>query len=76
LIGLNEHSTRFTIDRLKNGNEKKNTLKYKIVCLEEEFEAWNRGKKLAQRLGLNVTQKDFDKTKIACMKTYVTWVNK
>lgn len=49
------------------------TAQHKVVCLEEEIEAWHRGKKLAKRLKLNMRQEEFDSLKTECLKTYLKW---
>lgn len=49
---------------------------HKIACLEEEFEAWHRGWKLAKRLRLDVDRAAFDRTRIDCLKSYVGWTHR
>lgn len=49
------------------------TFAHKLACVEEEFEAWHRGWKLAQRLGLSLTRDAFDDLRLACLKSYIKW---
>jgi hypothetical protein len=49
---------------------------HKIACLEEEFEAWHRGWKLAKRLRLSLDRTSFDRTRIECLKSYVGWTHR
>jgi hypothetical protein len=49
----------------------KNSLRKKILILEEEIEAWNRGKKLAERLNIKINNKIYEYYKIKCLMTYI-----
>lgn len=49
---------------------------HKLDVLEEEFEAWHRGLKLAARLGVKVDKESYDRTRITHLKTYVRWAAK
>ena len=49
------------------------TFHYKVSSLEEEFEAWHRGWRLARRLKLKLTRKQFDKVRLECLKSYIHW---
>ena len=49
-------------------------LTHKIAILEEECEAWERGRRLAKRLKLSLVWEEFDALRIECLKSYVLWV--
>jgi len=49
------------------------TMHHRLDVLEEEFEAWYRGLKLARRLKISLNKKRYDKTRIGQLKTYVDW---
>lgn len=42
----------------------------KMENLEEEIEAWRRGKKLAERLNIKLNEESFEKTRIECLRSY------
>jgi hypothetical protein len=74
LIGMKEHHERFGKGYPQGMNpEVMNTFIHRVACLEEEFEAWHRGWKLANRLGLDVDREEFDKTRMDCLKSYIKW---
>ena len=58
----------------KNKNE--NSLEYKVSILGEEYEAWNRGYSLAQRLGIKINDISFEKDKNKALRTYIKWAAK
>ena len=47
--------------------------KYKVDVIAEEIEAWDRGKSLANRLGIYIDEDKFNEVKVACIFTYVEW---
>jgi hypothetical protein len=47
--------------------------KYKVDVISEEIEAWERGKSLANRLGIYIDEDKFNEIKVACIFTYVEW---
>jgi len=51
------------------------TPKYRVEVLTEEIEAWRRGKKLAQRLGIYIDDENYDKLAAKCVYTYIEWAN-
>lgn len=73
LISNCDDKNRFELGYSLIDPKSTNSTIHRITCLEEEFEAWHRGWKLAQRLNLNTTQKDFDAVKVSCIKTYLKW---
>ena len=49
---------------------------FRVETLIEEIEAWERGKKLADRLGLFYDQKNFHTLTNQCIYTYIEWAAK
>ena len=49
------------------------TKKYKVDVLSEEIEAWQRGLKLADRLGIYVEKDNYIKIMNRCIFSYVEW---
>ena len=43
--------------------------------IEEEVEAWKRGKRLAKRLGIGLYEDRFDAHKAECLMTYIRWAS-
>ena len=56
-----------------DGDGRKETKRFKISTLEEEFEAWKRGWKLAKRLNLKLDKDAYIKHKNKYIMTYVKW---
>jgi hypothetical protein len=52
---------------------KNRTDNYRISLVEEEYEAWKRGKRLAKRLGIELDEKRFEKHKVQCLMSYMYW---
>jgi hypothetical protein len=52
------------------------TFVHKLAVLEEEFEAWHRGWRLAKRLELTLSREEFDTTRLECLKSYIRWTNR
>lgn len=46
---------------------------HRCAIVEEEFEAWHRGKKLAKKLGITLDENRFDEIKTEFLKTYMKW---
>jgi len=46
---------------------------YRLSVLEEEIDAWKRGKKLAKRLNIKIDEIKFEKYKAKYTMTYVDW---
>lgn len=77
LIGMEEHHERFGNGYPQGGQPRiENSYAHRMACLEEEFEAWHRGWKLAKRLKLQVDRESFDKTRLDCLKSYVEWTSR
>lgn len=76
LVGYTEEDERFGMGYPHLEDSAVNTtFHHKLACLEEEIEAWNRGWRLAKRLGLGLDRGDFDRVRLACLKSYVRWAN-
>lgn len=79
LIGSKEKDERFGMGYGRHDDPKVNrTAHHRLDILEEEFEAWHRGWKLALRLGA-LTEADkeaYDKTRTRLLYTYVQWTSK
>lgn len=74
LIGFTEEDERFGKGYPFVDNPDVNTtLIHKIACLEEEFEAWNRGWRLGKRLGLVLDRDSFDVVRVECLRSYIKW---
>ena len=41
--------------------------------VEEEYEAWKRGKRLAKRLGIELDEERYEKHKTKCIMSYMHW---
>jgi IrrE N-terminal-like domain len=52
------------------------TFKHKLACLEEEIEAWNRARKLLERLGATLPYEKFESVRVECLKSYVKWAGR
>lgn len=46
---------------------------HRCVVVEEEFEAWHRGRKLATKLGIKINDERFSSTKASMLKSYMRW---
>lgn len=73
LIGLKELNERYQLGYTTEDPSVKRTFPHRLAVLEEEFEAWHRGWKLVQRLGLNVDRSLFDEVRQECLKSYIKW---
>lgn len=52
------------------------TFQHRLACLEEEMEAWQRGRSLAKKLKLKFNEVNLEKLRIHCLTTYVKWACK
>lgn len=52
------------------------TFNHRLACLEEEIEAWQRGRNLARKLNLNLNEEILEKLRVHCLRTYVLWASK
>lgn len=46
---------------------------FRVSTIEEEFEAWKRGKRIAKKLSVEINNDKFDKFKCDCLMSYVNW---
>ena len=76
LVGNDEKRERFGRGYANTDADNKKTLRHRLDVLEEEFEAWNRGKKLATRLGVPLDKMAYDRTRDRMLKSYADWVSK
>lgn len=51
---------------------------HRLAVLDEEVEAWHRGKKLAKRLKIawSISERLWEEKRLECLKSYVTWTIK
>ncbi len=49
------------------------TSKYKVSVIAEEFEAWKRGRKLAERLNIPINKKKYDVAMTEAIMSYFRW---
>jgi len=54
---------------------KARTNQYKISTIEEEVEAWKRGRRIAGRLGIELDEERFNEHKAECLMSYVAWAS-
>lgn len=49
---------------------------HRLACLEEEMEAWQRGRNLAKKLRLKLDEEGLNKLRVHCLQSYIRWANK
>jgi hypothetical protein len=76
LIGIDIEHNRFGMGYPQTDKKITKTFQHRFSCLEEEIEAWHRGWKLANRLGLELSREDFDQFRLKCLKSYLDWTLK
>jgi len=77
LIGDKDEDDRFKMGYcMQHDDAIAKTFPHKLACVEEEFEAWHRGWKLAQRLGLSLDRASFDELRLSCLKSYIKWTTR
>lgn len=52
------------------------TVTYKIAKVQEEIEAWEVGKRIAESLGLRINEAKFEKIRAQCLSSYMNWAGK
>jgi hypothetical protein len=67
-----------TVFRFRHGyyvedKEVKRKFIHRCAIVEEEFEAWHRGRKLATKLGININDEHFSAFKSRLLKSYMKW---
>jgi len=73
LIGYKERHERYGMGYTVEDASIKRSLIHRIDVLDEELEAWHRGRKLAGRLCISIDKKQFDRVRAKMVKTYVRW---
>lgn len=68
-------------DRYVNGYDRdetlsKNSLLHRVAVVDEEFEAWSRGLKLARRIGINIDENRYNDTRVRYVNLYIRWAAK
>ena len=53
---------------------KRRSLQWRISWLREEYSAWEEGKALARKLGVEVDESKYDKYAAKCLCSYCEWV--
>lgn len=77
LIGDKKKHQRFGMGWPQIGRSKiKRTFHHRIDVVDEELEAWFRGRKLSKRLKLRINLKRFDAFRTEALKTYLKWALK
>jgi len=61
------------VDGLFDGRKRK-SLRWRIDFLKEEYDAWDRGFKLAKRLKIPISKKNYYDYASKCLDTYCHWV--
>ena len=64
-----EKRYKIQAEALEDGR-KKHSLRWRIDYLKEEFDAWDKGKQLAKKLGIEIDQEKYDKYAALWLKTY------
>lgn len=76
LIGFTDPSTphRFRLGYpSSNDPALKGKFIHRCAILEEEFEAWHRGRRLAKKLGINIDDNSWSELKSQFIKSYIKW---
>jgi len=75
LIGDKEKHERFGMgySRLSVDPTVTRTFRHKCDIIDEEYEAWHRGVKLARRLKIKIDKERYDKVRAEMIKTYLVW---
>jgi len=73
---LVETKERDSTDRFGNGYRSSDidvtrTFVHQVDIIDEEFEAWARGLKLAERLNVDLSVERYNRTKADCIKTHL-----
>ena len=67
--------TTWKQSRLSSAQDESGRVKRRALqTCEEEFAAWERGKRLAGRLRLKLDRRAFERQKTRCLMSYVRWV--
>lgn len=47
------------------------TTSARLAVIHEEFDAWSEGKALAEKLGLQIDERSFDRSRAQCLRSYM-----
>jgi hypothetical protein len=75
LVGMRVKGERYGLGYSQHGR-KARSLMSKVDCMDEEYEAWHRGQKLAERLGIKLPMQQWCIYKARQLKTYARWVGR
>jgi|TARA_R110000824_G_scaffold156620_2_gene329772 hypothetical protein len=71
---LGNFAKEYTAQMEADGDGRKmRSARYKVETIEEEIEAWKRGRKLASRLEIELNEDKFNAHKTECLMTYIRW---
>lgn len=73
LIGDRDRHERFGMGYNVYDTAESRTLVHRVDVVDEELEAWHRGRRLAGRLKIKIDKNAFDSARAAYMKTYMKW---
>jgi hypothetical protein len=71
LVGRPKRNERFGMTEILKGE--RCTFRHRLDVLEEEFEAWHRGKKMAKRLKVVYDSTQWDQEKQWALVSYLKW---
>lgn len=67
---------RFEMGYPQTDKEVTRKFQHRLACLEEEMEAWQRGRNLAKKLKLKFNEDNLESLRIHCLGSYVRWACK
>lgn len=73
LIGVKDRHERFGMGYSQSDPRVTRTFHHRCDILDEEFDAWHRGKRLASRLGIHITKVRYDQTRTEMLRSYMKW---
>lgn len=73
-----DKSGRYSMGYENSDPKAQNRINHRIDVVDEEFEAWHRGWKLALRLGIMESEEkeDYDVTRVKMLHSYLLWATK
>ncbi len=73
LIGMKDRHERFGMGYSQDDPAITRTFHHRCDILDEEFDAWHRGRRLATRLGIELEKDRYDVTRTEMLRTYLKW---
>lgn len=74
LIGAKDRHERYGMGYSQGRDpQAKRTFHHRCDVVDEELEAWHRGWKLSQRLGIHLSKAAYDQTRVEMLRTYMKW---